>query len=140
MRTNQLSRQRAARILGIIFGGLLALPAASPLCAAELDGRWPHGSWIDTNKGHEGPLRAHFRATDDCHCRVVFTGRFFKVIPFRFATTLNVVGREGAQVFMQGESPVGLFGRFTYSAVADGCHFHADYCSSRWRGEFNLNR
>jgi hypothetical protein len=120
---------------------LIALTAiVSNASAGELDGDWHNGSWVDYKSGHEGPLRGRFRQTDDCHYHVVFTGRFAKVIPFRFATTLNVVGRDGDKVIMAGESRIMGPVRFSYSAVADGCNFHADYCSRRWTGEFNLSR
>ncbi len=124
----------------LILSVILILGIAGAASAQELDGRWPCGTWIDTNTGHEGPLKAHFRQTDDCHYRVVFTGRFAKVIPFRFATTLDVVGRDGGKVFLAGQSRLMGFYRFNYSAVADEHQFNAQYSSRRWTGEFNLNR
>jgi hypothetical protein len=119
---------------------LVIVLAAAPAHAGELNGHWRHGNWLDTNSGHEGPLRARFRQVDDDHYRAVFSGRFRQVIPFRFATTLNVVGRDGDQVYMAGEPRVALFWKFRYTAVADAHHFHADYDSRRWKGEFNLSR
>ena len=76
----------------VLFAGILALLSGSTLNAGELEGRWRNGYWTDTNTGHQDPLRARFRQQNDGNYRVVFTGRFAKVIPFRFATTLNVVG------------------------------------------------
>ena len=110
--------------------------AATP--AGELDGRWPHGNWTDSKSGHQGPLRARFSEQCDGNYRVVFSGKFAKVVPFRFATTLNVVGRDGDNV-LAGESRVMGF-RMSYNAVADACNFNSQYCSRRWRGEFNLSR
>ena len=117
----------------------LFLPAGN-IAAGELDGRWRNGSWIDTNTGHDGPLRGHFRETRNGDYRVVFTGRFRKVFPFVFPTTLKVVGRDGDKVIMSGTSRVGIFGRFTYTAVADSNTFDAQYHSRRWTGEFHLTR
>ena len=109
--------------------------------AAELEGRWRSGSWTDDNTGHVGPLRARFRATTNGDYRAVFTGTFRKVIPFRLATTLRVVDRqEDGTVVMAGESRIMGFWRFNYHAVADEHSFYAQYSSSRWRGEFNLQR
>lgn len=118
----------------------IILASAMGASAGELDGWWPCGRWIDMKSGHQGPLRAKFRQTDDCHYRVVFTGKFAKVIPFRFATTLNVVGHDGDKVLMAGTSRIMGFFRFTYNAVADEHQFNAQYSSRRWSGEFNLNR
>jgi hypothetical protein len=117
----------------------ILLIATAAATAQELNGSW-RGSWTDTNSGHSGPLRARFREIDDAHYRVVFTGRFWKVIPFRFATTLGVVGRDRSNVFLAGESSLGPFGQFRYSAVANGCHFTSDFTSRRLQGRFELSR
>ena len=114
-----------------------SLPSAT---AGILDGRWRQGNWTDDNTGHEGPLRGHFRERGDGNYRVVFTGRFARVVPFRFATTLNVVGRDGDEVYLAGESRVLGFGRFAYDAVANGHNFNSHYSSRRWTGQFNLSR
>ena len=123
-----------------ILGLFSAFLIGSTAFAGELDGRWRHGSWTDANTGHEDVLRGKFRQKSDGNYRVVFTGRFAKVIPFRFATTLNVVGHDGDKVIMVGESRVMGFGKFSYTAAADGNQFNAQYSSKRWKGEFNLSR
>jgi len=128
------------RTLWAVTTGLfvaISIPAAS---AGELDGRWRNGSWTDDNTGHQGPLRARFHEQQDGNYRVVFSGRFALVVPFRFATTMNVVRRDGDKVILAGESRVLGFGRFSYQAVADGCNFNSQYCSRRWSGQFNLSR
>ena len=125
------------RLLLVCFTLALAAQTAS---AGILDGRWRQGSWTDDNTGHEGPLRARFREDGNGNYRVVFTGRFALVVPFRFSTTLNVVGHDGDKVIMSGESRVLGFGRFSYDAVADGCNFQSHYSSRRWAGTFNLSR
>jgi hypothetical protein len=125
------------RFAALIFSGLVTFGGAS---AGELEGRWRNGYWTDTNAGHEDVLRGRFRQQSDGNYRVVFTGRFAKVIPFRFATTLNVVGHEGDKIYMAGEPRIMGFGRFSYSAVADANNFNAQYESRRWRGEFVLWR
>jgi hypothetical protein len=117
-----------------------ALAWATSAHAGELNGRWRNGFWTDTNTGHEDRLRARFCQRDDGNYRVVFTGTFARVIPFRFATTLNVVGQDGDKVIMAGESRVMGFGRFSYNATADANNFNAQYDSRRWRGEFTLWR
>ncbi len=127
-------------------GNRIALVALTTLLAAtigqtgELDGKWRHGTWFDANTGHEDVLRARFREKADGNYRVVSTGRFARVVPFRFATTLNVVGHDGDKVIIAGESRIaGLIG-FSYHAVADEHTFNAQYQSRRWTGEFNLTR
>ena len=121
----------------IVTAVLLTGPA---LFAGQLNGRWRHGTWTDTNTGHEDVLRARFRQKDDGNYHVVFTGRFAKVIPFRFATTLNVVGHDGDKVILAGASRVRGIMRFSHQGVADQNNFSARYSSKRWSGELNLSR
>ena len=129
---------RFAWVLFALIVGSTCL--AHQALAGELDGRWRYGSWTDDNTGHTGPLRARFRETAHGDYRVVFTGRFAKIVPFRFATTLNVVERKDGIVEMAGESRIMGIWRFNYHAVADEHHFQSQYSSSRWRGEFSLQR
>ena len=124
-------------LLGIACA--LAFAAGAPLSAGELDGRW-RGRWTDDVRGHDGPLRGRFRATRDGNYRAVFTGTFYKVIPFVFATKLNVVEQSGDRVVFAGTSRVGGFGRFTYHALAEGNQFNAQYSSRGWTGGFHLTR
>src|SRR5476649_119902 len=131
------SKLGSARLFSLCIVGLMATVSAAS--AGELDGRWPCGKWVDYKSGHEGPLQGKFRQIDDCRYRVVFTGKFAKVVPFRFGATLNVVGREGDKVIFAGESRI-MGMRFSYDAVADANNFNAQYNSRRWTGEFNLNR
>lgn len=128
---------RTAVLLGVFL-----LPAGlfgTEPCVPDLSGRWS-GCWSDRNSGHQGPLKARFEACGSDRYRVVFTGRFFAVLPFRYAVTLDVVGREGDKVLLAGESRVPLFGTFRYSAWADACNFEAEFCSRRYEGIFRLRR
>lgn len=126
-------------LLGILGIGAFLAFSAGAATAGELDGRW-RGAWTDDVRGHEGRLRGRFRETRNGDYRVVFTGTFAKVVPFRFATTLKVVGHDNGKTVFAGESRVGGFGRFSYNAVADEHNFSAQYNSGRWRGAFNLSR
>jgi hypothetical protein len=121
------------------IGCAVAFAAGTPLFAGELDGRW-RGKWTDEVRDHEGRLRGRFRETRNGDYRVVFTGTFYKVIPFAFATKLNVVERDCDRVVFEGTSRVGGFGRFTYHAVAEGNQFNAQYQSRGWTGGFHLTR
>jgi hypothetical protein len=116
----------------------LGLGAVSAF-AQDLSGRW-RGTWDDSRSGHQGPLRASISCVDGQHYHAVFTGRFFKVIPFRFRTTLDVTGVEGDTVFLSGQSRLGLFGTFHYSAQATEHDFTAHYSSRRYEGMFLLSR
>lgn len=127
-----------SRVVFVAVAAWLFL-AIDPLGAQDLSGRWC-GTWRDCKSGHRGPLRASFSKCDERHYHVVFTGRFFKVIPFRFSTVLDVTGHEDGQALLSGQSRLGLFGTFTYSALATDTDFTADYSSRRYQGQFLLQR
>ena len=124
----------------VLFGGTFLHGTTSPARAADLTGSWS-GHWESCTTGHRGPLHATFCKIDDCHYRVRFHGRFFVVIPFRYAVTLTVTGQEGDKVLLAGDSRLGpLLGTFTYSAEATACEFVATYCSRGDHGRFVLSR
>jgi hypothetical protein len=70
----------------------------------------------------------------------VFTGRYFGVLPFRFKTTLRVIEQDGTTTRLAGESRVGVFGTFSYDAVATETNFDATFQSRRYSGRFTLTR
>ena len=123
-----------------LFSIILVLTFATVTQAADLTGCW-RGFWEDCNTGHHGPLKAHFCKCDDCHYKVTFTGRFMKVIPFRYSVVLNVTNQDGDRVYLSGDSSLGLFfGTFHYDAVATDTEFTADFTSRRYQGRFVLCR
>ena len=118
---------------------LLAL-GASPAAAVDLSGCWS-GTWQSCSTGHTGPLRATFAPCGDGRYAVEFSGRFFKVLPFRYSVTLRVVEDYGDRVTLAGTSWLGrLFGTFTYRADATDCSFEASYRSKKDSGVFRLHR
>ena len=85
------------RVLSLV--ALLVLPSvcfAQPAVVVvpsvpDLSGKWS-GYWVSDKNGHNGPLRATFRQQDWDTYRVTYSGRFAKIIPFRYSTTMDVVG------------------------------------------------
>lgn len=127
---------RLAAVCVVVSSLLVAGTAA----AVDLSGSWS-GSWESCTTGHAGPLRAEFTRCGPTQYRVGFTGRFFRILPFRYSVTLDVVEDHGDRVVLAGSSFLGrLFGTFTYRATADACQFTADYRSKKDSGEFRLSR
>lgn len=125
-----------------IVASMLIIALSSETASGQepnLSGRWS-GYWVSESTGHTGPLNGRFKQVDDTHYRVVFTGRFFKVIPFRYSQRLEVVGGDGENVFLAGSSRLPGFGTYEYSANATSRDFHATYQSRRDRGAFILRR
>jgi hypothetical protein len=118
----------------------LLLSFAATARAVDLSGSWT-GGWESTSTGHAGPLRATFRPCGDDRWAVDFSGRFFKLLPFRYSVTLRVVANEGNRVTLAGSSWLGrLFGTFCYRADATACAFEAHYTSKKDSGVFRLKR
>ncbi|MBU6174538.1 MAG: hypothetical protein KGQ60_12085 [Planctomycetes bacterium] len=131
--------------MSVISLFLLLVFSQKPIQAMEpsldLSGRWPSGFWRSDTSGHRGPLRANFRQQDNGNYRVIFYGRFWGVIPFRYGVTLEVTGHQGDRVLMSGSSRLGpILGTFTYQAEANATDFQATFNSRREYGVFNLKR
>ena len=108
----------------------------------NLAGSWS-GNWISDGSGHKGPMKAVFRSvgTNSYEAyEVTFSGRFFKVIPFRYKATLTVTGKEGDKLTLTGSQKLLGFGTFEYSALADDGSFMANYSSKKDNGRFELYR
>ncbi len=120
---------------------LFVILIVAPVQAGEpnLTGRW-RGNWESSATGHSGPLRARFRQMAPDQYRVVFTGRFFKIIPFRYAETLTVTSSDGTIASLSGSSRLLGFGTFSFSAVATSQTFTADFQSRNESGVFKLSR
>jgi hypothetical protein len=123
-------------VLAAVVTGVFVTPAQ----AVDLSGGWS-GCWQSTSTGHSGVLRAELTRCNDTQYRADFSGRFFKILPFRYAVTLDVIEDDGETVTLAGSSFLGrLFGTFCYKATADGCRFTAHYSSKKDWGRFDLTR
>ena len=99
------------------------------------------GSWMSCKSGHQGVLRATLTACGDQAYRAEFRGRFFKIMPFRYTVTLQVVGVDEHGIHLAGSQSLGrLFGTFHYQATITDCRFEATYRSCKDWGKFSLGR
>ncbi len=118
----------------------VVLFSAQPAFATDLTGTWS-GHWKSHTNGHEGPMKARFRAINASQYRVRFSGRFFTIIPFCYTETMNVVCDDGQTVELTASSNLGcLFGTFHCRAAANQCYFNANYSASSDQGHFALSR
>lgn len=126
--------------LTVVAALLVSLALAAPARAVDLSGSWC-GTWSSSTTGHAGPLHAEFTRCGEGRWRADFSGRFFKVFPFRYSVTLCVTEDRGDEVVLAGDSWLGrLFGTFTYRARATARSFDACYSSRKDRGAFHLER
>jgi len=127
-------------LVGFTCALLVCGGVATPAQATDLSGCWA-GSWQSCSTGHSGVLKATFTKCGDTQYRVEFSGRFFKILPFRYFVTLDVVEDTGESVTLGGSSYLGrLFGKFRYTAESDGCNFSASYSSKNDSGKFVMRR
>lgn len=126
-------------LVALVFGGLPHV-SAQEAHSGSLTGSWS-GGWYSQTTGHKGPLQANIRPTSDGHYTATFTGKFFKVIPFRYEMKLNVVGDDGTNLRLAGSKKLGpLMGYYSYQATVSGNHFSASYRTKRDQGTFSLRR
>jgi hypothetical protein len=119
--------------LQVFFSG----PAAMAL---DLSGSWS-GNWSSGTTRHRGPLRCTFTKLDETSYQADFSGRFFKVLPFRYSVVLTVIADTGDSITLSGSHELGRrFGTFTYTATATCTDFVANYSSCKDNGQFTLSR
>ena len=124
----------------LLAGGALALADGPAGAVPDLTGSWS-GSWESCKNGHHGPLHAEFCKICDGEYEVLFRGRFFKVVPFRYTTTLHVTGQQGDRVLLSASQRLGpVLGRFEMTAEATATEFTAHWCSGNDNGLFTLHR
>lgn len=104
-----------------------------------LSGKWS-GYWQSDRNGHSGPLHGRFHQVDADTYRVVFHGRFWGVFPFRYRTTMDVVGTGDGVVQLSASRRLGPLGTFSTTALASGTEFDATFSSRNDSGRFVLNR
>jgi hypothetical protein len=111
-----------------------------PAAATDLSGHW-RGHWSSDSTGHKGPLRCTLTRLDESSYQADFSGRFFKLIPFRYSVVLTITSDDGHTVQLTGSHDLGRrFGTFTYVAEATCDEFVANYSSCKDCGQFVLSR
>ena len=121
---------------------LIALALVAGSAAAQppsLSGRWS-GYWVSDKNGHTGPLHGRFRQLDDATYRVAYHGRFWKVFPFFYRTTMHVDGVGDGIAMLSASQRLGPLGTFTTTALASETTFHATFAAPNDSGRFVMSR
>jgi len=106
----------------------------------DLSGKW-NGTWRSEVSEHNGPLKAKFTVLDDSKVQARFNGRFFKLIPFHFNVTLEIVKNEDGVVTLKGKENLGrTLGTYTYNATYSNGKFVAKYSTEKDKGVFEVSR
>ncbi len=106
----------------------------------DLSGKWS-GTWRSEISGHHGPLKAKFAVIDDSKVQARFNGRFFKLIPFHFNVTLEIVKNVDGVPTLKGKENLGrTLGTYTYNATYSNGKFVAKYSTEKDKGVFEVGR
>ena len=106
----------------------------------DLSGKW-NGTWRSEISEHSGPLKAKFTVIEDSKVQARFNGRFFKLIPFHFNVTLEIVKNEDGVVTLKGKENLGrTLGTYTYNATYSNGKFVAKYSTDKDKGVFEVSR
>jgi hypothetical protein len=106
----------------------------------DLSGKWS-GSWRSEISDHTGPLKAKFTVLENSKVQARFSGRFFKIIPFRFNVTLEIVADKDGVVTLKGKEDLGrTLGTYTYNATYSKGKFVAKYVTEKDKGVFEVSR
>jgi hypothetical protein len=106
----------------------------------DLGGKWS-GTWRSEISDHNGPLKAKFEVVDTTKVQARFNGRFFKLIPFHFNVTLEVVESKDGVVTLKGKEDLGrTLGTYTYHATYRDGKFVANYATDKDKGVFEVSR
>ena len=106
----------------------------------DLSGKWS-GSWRSEISDHTGPLKAKFTVLENSKVQARFSGRVFKIIPFRFNVTLEIVEDKDGVVTLKGKEDLGrTLGTYTYNATYSKGKFVAKYVTEKDKGVFEVNR
>lgn len=114
---------------------------STPIGVPNLSGCWS-GCWFSCKNGHKGPLSAEICQLNETCYQVTFRGRFWKILPFRYTTTMTVTGvTPDGQVMLSSSQQLGpILGTFCMTAVASHCRFEANFNSRNDWGKFVMTR
>jgi len=124
---------------------LIAVLGLSPMQSQaeeklDLSGRWS-GTWRSEISDHTGPLKAKFQVLSDSKVQARFNGRFFKIIPFHFNVTLEIVENKDGVMTLKGKEDLGrTLGTYTYNATYTQGKFVARYSTEKDKGVFEVVR
>ncbi|MBA61953.1 MAG: hypothetical protein CMJ76_06250 [Planctomycetaceae bacterium] len=127
----------------LIFFLILALIMSLPIQANagelnNLSGNWS-GQWSSDISNHKGTLKAKFTVLNEKQVQARFNGRFFKLIPFKFIVTLDVVSQKEGVTKLKGKHDLGrALGIYHYDVTYKGNEFIAKYHTDKDKGVFQV--
>ena len=82
--------RRPIHSIVVLFLAILTFSNCEAAELKDLQGTWT-GTWHSEINEHRGPLKARFTTKGEDKVEARITGRFFKIVPFKFILTRVVV-------------------------------------------------
>ena len=134
----QPTRKLSAVTMTIVAFFMAAQVNAGDL--SNLTGTWT-GTWNSEISGHEGPLKAKFTISDANVVSARFTGRFFKIVPFKFLVKLDVTSQKDGVTKLSGKQDLGrALGVYHYDVTYQANEFVAKYHTDKDKGVFQVKK
>lgn len=131
---------RRYRRKSIAVVATLAIFAAAHAHAATLCGHWK-GEWHGCTDGLEGTVNAKITKIDATHYKAVFWGRAFKVMPYRYTSTLTACKDPATgKVRFHVAQKLPIWDWYWMKGSVDGCTFFARYHTDDHVGYFKMQR
>jgi hypothetical protein len=124
---------------GLLLSAILAGSAVGAR-AACLEGYWV-GHWQSCTDQFKGTVNARITRCDATHYKAVFTGRAFKIMPYRYTVTLTACKNpETGKVYFKCSRKIPLWGMYWMNGWASDCKFFAKYRTDDHTGYFVMRR
>jgi hypothetical protein len=136
------SRRRplAHRIQRAALTAALAVVIPSAAVGDDLCGCW-EGYWKGCTDGFTGTVKARITKCGENRYRAVFTGRAFKIMPYRYTSILIAeTDPETGQQQFHVTQKLPLWGCYWMNGNVDGCNFFARYHTDDHVGYFKMKR
>lgn len=125
-------------LLGMLF--CIACLMKLPSTAADLCGCW-EGNWKSCTDGFQGTIKARITKCDENHYRAVFTGRAFKIMPYRYTAILTAVtDAETGITHFKSSMKLPIWGCHWMNGCATADKISAKYHTDDHKGYFNMCR
>jgi hypothetical protein len=114
--------------------------AAAPTRAADLCGCW-EGRWYGCTDGLQGTVKAKITKCGPGRYEAIFTGRAFKVMPYRYKSTLIAwTDADSGRMYFKVTQKLPIWGCYWMNGYVTDCQFFARYHTDDHVGYFKMTR
>jgi hypothetical protein len=113
---------------------------SNPARASDLCGTW-EGRWQSCTDQFQGTVKAKIARCDATHYKAVFTGRAFKIMPYRYTATLIACQDTATgKIRFRCTRKLPFWGCYWMHGTVDGCCLFSRYRTDDHTGYFKMHR